>query len=186
MLTLGIPSNPVMALMMGAMIIQGIQPGPNFADSRPALFWGLIVSMWVGNLMLLILNLPLIGLWVRLLTVPQKALFPAIIALACVGVYSVNTNSFDLFIMILFGFAGYVMLKLDCEPAPLLLGFVLGPMIEEYFRRAMIISQGDPMIFVERPISAAMLVAAVVMFVIAVLPTVARKREEVFVDDEAV
>ena len=127
MLALGIPSNPIMALMMGALIIQGITPGPDFMVTHPPIFWGVIASMWVGNLMLLVLNLPLIGLWVKLLTVPQRALFPAIVAFASVGVYSVNTNGFDLLVMAIFGFVGYLMTKLDCEPAPLLLGFVLGP-----------------------------------------------------------
>ena len=184
MLALGIPSNPIMALMMGALIIQGITPGPDFMVTHPPIFWGVIASMWVGNLMLLVLNLPLIGLWVKLLTVPQRALFPAIVAFASVGVYSVNTNGFDLLVMAIFGFVGYLMTKLDCEPAPLLLGFVLGPMIEEYFRRAMAISQGDAMVFVQKPISAVMLALAVVMLGIALLPSISRKREAIFVDDE--
>jgi putative tricarboxylic transport membrane protein len=184
MLTLGIPSNPVMALMMGALVIQGVQPGPDFMTSHPTLFWGVIASMWAGNLMLLVLNLPLIGIWVRLLTVPQRALFPAIVAFASVGVYSVNTNGFDLLVMVLFGFVGYLMLKLEFEPAPLLLGFVLGPMIEEYFRRAMMISQGDALVFVEKPISAVMLAIAVGMLVLALLPSIARKRAEIFVEED--
>jgi TctA family transporter len=185
MLTLGIPSNPIMALMMGALIIQGVTPGPDFMNTHPSLFWGVIASMWMGNLMLLVLNLPMIGLWVKLLRIPQRALFPAIIAFASVGVYSVNGNSFDLFVMIAFGFVGYLMTKLHCEPAPLLLGFVLGPMIEEYFRRAMTISQGDPMILLQKPIAAVMLAIAAVMFVVALLPTIARKRDQIFVEDEA-
>jgi TctA family transporter len=185
MLTLGIPSNPIMALMMGALIIQGVTPGPDFMNTHPSLFWGVIASMWMGNLMLLVLNLPMIGLWVKLLRIPQRALFPAIIAFASVGVYSVNGNSFDLFVMIAFGFVGYLMTKLHCEPAPLLLGFVLGPMIEEYFRRAMTISQGDPMILLQKPIAAVMLAIAAVMFVVALLPTIARKRGQIFVEDEA-
>jgi len=184
MLTLGIPSNPVMALMMGALVIQGVQPGPDFMVSHPNLFWGVIASMWAGNLMLLVLNLPLIGIWVRLLTVPQRALFPAIVAFASVGVYSVNGNGFDLLVMVVFGFVGYVMMKLDCEPAPLLLGFVLGPMIEEYFRRAMMISQGDALVFIEKPISAVMLAIAVVMLVVAVLPGIARRRAKIFVEED--
>jgi TctA family transporter len=184
MLTLGIPSNPIMALMIGAMVIQGIQPGPDFMSKQPALFWGVIASMWLGNLMLLVLNLPLVGLWVRLLTVPQHALFPAIIVFASVGVYSVNGNVFDLYVMVLFGCVGYLLTKLGFEPAPLLLGFVLGPMIEEYFRRAMVISQGDPLVFLQKPVSAVMLAIAAVMLVLTLLPTIARKREEIFVPDD--
>ena len=184
MLTLGIPSNPIMALMMGALIIQGVTPGPDFMNTHPTLFWGVIASMWMGNLMLLLLNLPMIGLWVRLLRIPQRALFPAIVAFASVGVYSVNTNPFDLFVMMAFGLVGYLMTKLACEPAPLLLGFVLGPMIEEYFRRALTISQGDPMILLQKPIAAAMLAIAAVMFVVAMMPSIARKRDEIFVEDE--
>ncbi|MDF2809844.1 MAG: Tripartite tricarboxylate transporter TctA family protein [Microvirga sp.] len=185
MLALGIPSNPIMALMMGALIIQGVTPGPDFMTSHPTIFWGVIASMWVGNLMLLVLNLPLISLWVKLLTVPQRALFPAIVAFASVGVYSVNTNGFDLIVMVLFGFVGYLMTKLDCEPAPLLLGFVLGPMIEEYFRRAMAISQGNALVFVQKPISAVMLGLAVIMFLVALLPAISRRRAAIFVEDEA-
>ena len=154
MLTLGIPANPVMALMIGAMIIQGIVPGPNVATEQPALFWGIIASMWIGNLMLIVLNLPLIGLWVKLLTVPYYVLFPIIMAFCSIGVYSVNTNVFDLYAVAFFGLLGYVLVKLRCEPAPLLLGFVLGPLLEENLRRAMILSRGDPTTFVTRPISA--------------------------------
>ena len=184
MLTLGIPSNPIMALMIGAMVIQGITPGPDFMSKQPALFWGVIASMWLGNLMLLVLNLPLVGLWVRLLTVPQHALFPAIIVFAAVGVYSVNGNVFDLYVMVLFGCIGYLLTKLGFEPAPLLLGFVLGPMIEEYFRRAMVISQGDALVFLQKPVSAVMLAVAAVMLVLTLLPAIARKREEIFVPDD--
>ncbi|GLQ38843.1 hypothetical protein GCM10007908_24630 [Rhizobium albus] len=184
MLTLGIPAHPVMALMIGAFIIQGITPGPNVINDEPILFWGIIVSMWVGNLMLVLLNLPLIGLWVKLLTIPYKVLFPAIIAFACIGCYSINLNVFDVYAIVVFGFIGYLLVKLGCEPAPLLLGFVLGPLLEEHLRRAMIISRGDPMIFVERPISAVLLAFAVAAVVVAVLPSVRRKREEVFVEDD--
>ena len=144
MLTLGIPSNPVMALMIGAMIIQGITPGPNVVTDEPELFWGMIVSMWIGNLMLVLLNLPLIGLWVRMLTIPYHLLFPAIIAFCCIGAFSVNNSVFDVFMMALFGVVGYALIKLDFEPAPLLLGFVLGPMLEENLRRAMLLSRGVP------------------------------------------
>ena len=157
MLTLGIPSNPVMALMIGALIIQGITPGPNVVTDEPALFWGLIVSMWVGNLMLVLLNLPLIGMWVKMLTIPYHLLFPAIIAFCCIGAYSVNNNVFDVYAMALFGLVGWVLIKLDFEPAPLLLGFVLGPMLEENLRRAMIISRGDATVFVTHPLSLALL-----------------------------
>ncbi|MFG1178999.1 tripartite tricarboxylate transporter permease [Xanthobacter versatilis] len=178
MLTLGIPSNPVMALMIGALIIQGITPGPNVVTEKPDLFWGVIASMWIGNFMLVLLNLPLIGLWVRLLTVPYHVMFPAIIAFCCIGVYSVNNNTFDVYSMALFGVLGYALVKLDCEPAPLLLGFVIGPMLEEYLRRAMLISRGDPMVFVTRPISAILLAAAAL--VVVLLPSVRKTREEAF------
>ncbi len=183
MLTLGIPSSPVMALMIGAMIIQGIVPGPQVATEQPVLFWGIIVSMWVGNLLLVLLNLPLIGIWVRLLTIPYNLLFPAILAFSCIGVYSVNSNAFDLYTVAFFGLLGYALLKLECEPAPLLLGFILGPLLEENLRRAMIIARGDPMVFVERPISAVLLLVAVAVLVIVFLPAVARRREEVFVEE---
>ncbi len=180
MLTLGIPANPVMALMIGAMIIQGIAPGPNVATERPELFWGIIASMWVGNLLLVVLNLPLIGMWVKLLQIPYYALFPAIIAFCSIGVFSVNNNAFDLFTVALFGLVGYVLVKLDCEAAPLLLGFVLGPMLEENLRRAMIIARGDPTVFLTRPLSAALMVLAALVLIVVFLPAVAKKREEVF------
>ena len=184
MLTLGIPSNPVMALMVGAMIIQGITPGPNVATDEPALFWGIIVSMWVGNLLLVVLNLPLIGLWVRLLKVPYFILFPAILAFSAIGIYSINSNAFDLFAVALFGLLGYALVKCECEPAPLLLGFVLGPMLEEHLRRAMIISRGDPTVFFTRPISATLLVIAAGVLILVLLPTIAKKREAVFVEED--
>ncbi|HMR31600.1 MAG TPA: tripartite tricarboxylate transporter permease [Geminicoccaceae bacterium] len=180
MLTLGIPSNPVMALMIGALIIQGITPGPNVVTDEPALFWGMIVSMWVGNFMLVVLNLPLIGIWVRLLTVPYHMLFPAILAFCCIGVYSVNSNAFDVYAMAVFGFVGYLLVKLECEPAPLLLGFVLGPMLEEYLRRAMVLSRGDPTVFVTRPLSLALLIVAVAVLTLVLLPAIRAKREEAF------
>ena len=179
MLTLGIPANPVMALMIGAMIIQGIVPGPNVATEQPALFWGIIASMWIGNLMLIVLNLPLIGLWVRLLTVPYYLLFPTIMAFCSIGVYRVDTNAYDLYAVAFFGLLGYVLVKLRCEPAPLLLGFVLGPLLEENLRRAMILSRGDPTTFVTRPISAVLLVMALAVLVVVFLPAVRKKREEV-------
>jgi len=184
LLTLGIPANPVMALMVGAMIIQGIVPGPNVATEQPALFWGIIASMWIGNLMLVILNLPLIGLWVRLLKVPYHVLFPIIMAFCSIGVYSVNSNVFDLFAVAGFGLLGYVLTKLKCEPAPLLLGFVLGPMLEENLRRAMILGRGDPATFVTRPISLTLLILAALVLVIVLMPQVRRKRAEVFTEGD--
>ncbi|RCS24183.1 tripartite tricarboxylate transporter permease [Phyllobacterium salinisoli] len=183
MLTLGIPANPVMALMIGAMIIQGIVPGPNVATEQPALFWGIIASMWIGNLMLIVLNLPMIGLWVKLLTIPYYVLFPIILAFCSIGVYSVNSNVFDLYSVAFFGLIGYVLVKLHCEPAPLLLGFVLGPLLEENLRRAMIISRGDATVFFTRPISATLLAIALAVLVIVLLPSINRKREEIFVED---
>jgi TctA family transporter len=180
MLTLGIPSNPVMALMIGALIIQGITPGPNVVTDEPELFWGLIVSMWVGNALLVLLNLPLIGMWVRMLTIPYHLLFPAIVAFCCIGVYSVNNNVFDVYAMALFGLVGYALVKLDFEPAPLLLGFVLGPMLEENLRRAMIISRGDPTVFVTHPLSLALLLVSLALLVVVLLPTIRAKREEAF------
>ena len=184
LLTLGIPANPVMALMIGAMIIQGIVPGPDVAVEQPRLFWGLIASMWIGNLMLVVLNLPLIGLWVRLLTVPYYVLFPAIMTFSAIGIYSVNSNVYDLYAVAFFGLMGYVLAKLRCEPSPLLLGFVLGPLLEENLRRAMIISRGDPSVFVSRPISATLLAIAALVLIVVLLPSVRRKRDEVFVEEE--
>jgi len=184
MLTLGIPSHPVMALMVGAMLIQGIVPGPSVVENQPRLFWGIIASMWIGNLMLVILNLPLVGLWVRLLMVPYHLLFPAILAFASIGVFSATGNAFDLYAVVVFGALGYLLIKLDCEPAPFLLGMVLGPMIEEQLRRAMIFSRGDPMIFLERPISAGLIVVTVAILALMFIPSVTRKRAEVFVNDE--
>ncbi|WP_107677934.1 tripartite tricarboxylate transporter permease [Agrobacterium sp. LAD9] len=180
MLTLGIPSNPVMALMIGAMIIQGITPGPNVVTDEPELFWGMIASMWIGNVMLVLLNLPLIGLWVRVLAIPYHLLFPAIIAFCCIGAYSVSNSNFDVYIMAMFGFVGYLLIKLDFEPAPLLLGFVLGPMLEENLRRAMLLSRGDPLVFVTHPLSLTLLVAALALIVVVVLPGIRAKREEAF------
>lgn len=185
MLTLGIPTNPVMALMAGAMIIQGIVPGPNVATEQPSLFWGIIASMWIGNLLLIVLNLPLIGLWVKLLTVPYYILFPIIMAFCSIGVYSVNSNVYDLYVVAFFGIFGYALMKMRCEPAPLLLGFVLGPLLEENLRRAMILSKGDPTTFITRPISATLLVLAAAVLVIVFLPAVKKKRAEVFVEESA-
>ncbi|TCO82013.1 TctA family transporter [Plasticicumulans lactativorans] len=184
MLTLGIPSNPVMALMIGAMIIQGIQPGPAVMTEQPTLFWGLIVSMWIGNFFLLVLNLPLIGLWVRMILVPYHLLYPAILVFCAIGVFSLNNSTFDVHLMALFGLAGYVFAKLDCEPAPLMLGFILGPMMEEYLRRALLLSKGDPSVFVTRPISAVMLLLALAGLIAVLSPALRRKRDEAFTEDD--
>jgi putative tricarboxylic transport membrane protein len=183
MLTLGIPANPVMALMIGAMIIQGIQPGPAVMTEQPALFWGLIVSMWVGNLMLLVLNLPLIGMWVKMITIPYRYLFPMILVFCAIGVFSLGNSNFDIYMMALFGFVGYIFKKLDCEPAPLLLGFILGPMMEEFLRRALLLSKGDPTVFVTRPISATMLALAAVLLVMVLLPSFSKTRKEAFAEE---
>ncbi len=178
MLTLGIPGNPTMALMIGALMIHGIAPGPRVMTDRPGMFWGLIASMWIGNLMLVVLNLPLVGLWAKLLRVPYRLLYPAIIVFCCIGAYTINTKPFDLFVMAFFAVFGYVALKLDCEPAPLVLGFVLGPMMEENLRRALLISRGDPMVFLTEPISLAFLVAAVLLLIVIAAPAIRKKREE--------
>jgi putative tricarboxylic transport membrane protein len=184
LLTLGIPAHPVMALMVGAFILQGITPGPNVINDQPALFWGIIASMWIGNILLVLLNLPLIGLWVKMLSIPYRALFPAIVLFACIGCFSINQNIYDVYAIAFFGVVGYVLIRFGCEPAPLLLGFVLGPLLEEHLRRAMIISRGDPMVFVTRPISATLLGLAVLAVIIAVLPGIRRKRKEVFVEED--
>jgi len=180
LLTLGIPSNPVMALMIGAMIIHGIQPGPQIMTAKPDLFWGMIASMWVGNALLVVLNLPMIGMWVKLLTVEYRYLFPAILIFCCIGVYSISNASMDVLLAALFGLIGYTFIKLEVEPAPLLLGFVLGPMMEENLRRALLLSRGDPMVFLQRPISLTLLIMAAVLLVIVAAPSVAKKREEAF------
>ena len=172
LLTLGIPPNAVMALMVGAMTIHNIQPGPQVMTSNPQLFWGLIVSMWVGNLMLIILNLPLIGMWIKLLSVPYRFLFPAIVLFCAVGVYSTNNNVFDIWMVAIFGFIGYAFVKLGCEPAPLLLGFILGPMMEENLRRALLLSRGDWSVFVTRGLSASLLAMAALLLLIVLLPVV--------------
>ena len=183
MLTLGIPSNPVMALMIGAMVIQGIQPGPAVMTEQPALFWGIIAAMWVGNLMLLVLNLPMIGLWVRMITIPYHFLYPAILVFCAIGVMSLNNAAFDIHLMALFGLVGYVFRKLDCEPAPMLLGFILGPMMEEYLRRALLIAKGDATIFITRPISLSMLILAGILLALVLLPSFSRTREEAFKEE---
>ena len=180
MLTLGIPPNAVMALMIGAMTIHNIQPGPQVMTSNPSSFWGLIASMWVGNLMLVILNLPLIGVWIQLLKVPYRMLYPAILVFCCIGVYSINNTAFDVYVTAIFGVVGYVFYKLKCEPAPLLLGFILGPMMEENLRRAMLLSRGDPSTFITRPLSLGLLLGAVALVLVVTLPAIRSKREEAF------
>ena len=183
LLTLGIPPNAVMALMVGAMTIHNIQPGPQVMTSNPALFWGLIASMWIGNLMLIILNLPLIGVWVKMLTIPYRHLYPAILVFCCIGVYTVNNTNFDIFMTAIFGIAGYLFYKLGCEAPPLLLGFVLGPMMEENFRRALLLARGDFTVFFTRPLSLGLLIAAAALVVIVALPAVKKTREEAFVEE---
>jgi TctA family transporter len=183
MLTLGIPGNAVMALMIGALMIQGIAPGPQVMNEKPELFWGLIASMWVGNLMLVILNLPLIGMWIKLLTVPYRYLYPSILVFMAIGVFSLSNNPFDVLIMAIFGVIGYVCVKLECEPAPMILGFILGPLMEENLRRAMLLSRGDPTTFITKPISAGFIIASVLLLVIVALPALRKKREEVFVEE---
>jgi TctA family transporter len=180
LLTLGLPSNVVMAVMMGAMIIQGIAPGAAVIDKRPDLFWGMVASMWIGNLMLLVINLPLIGIWVRLLSVPYRLLFPCILVFCLIGIYTVNNSTTDVMLTMLFAAFGYLLYKFGCEPAPLVLGFVLGPLMEENFRRSMVLSRGDPLIFVSRPLSLTLLVLAAAVVVLVVLPQVYRTRQEAF------
>lgn len=183
MLTLGIPSNAVMALMIGALIIHGIQPGPQVMAEQPTLFWGLIASMWLGNLMLLVINLPMVGLWVKFLQIPYRLLFPVILLFCAIGVYTINNSILDVLMTAFFGVVGYFFRKVGAEPAPLLLAFVLGPMMEENLRRALLLSRGSPAIFVERPISAIFLILAAILLVLVVLPTLRRKRDETFRED---
>src|SRR5215213_2300278 len=182
LLTLGIPPNAVMALMVGAMTIHGIVPGPQVMTKQPELFWGMIASMWLGNLALVIINLPLVGMWVRLLRVPYRHLFPMIIIFCCIGVYSLNNAPFDVTMTAIFGVVGYWLVKHDFEPAPMILGFVLGPLMEENLRRAMLIARGDATVFLTRPISATLLALALFLLVLAVLPSLRAKREEVFTE----
>ena len=180
MLTLGIPGNAVMALMIGALTIHGIQPGPQIMTERPALFWGMIASMWIGNLMLVIINLPLIGIWVQLLRLPYRFLYLAILLFCAIGVYTVNNSPSAVMLAAFFGVLGFVLMRLECEPAPMILGFVLGPLMEENLRRAMKISGGDPAIFVQRPISLGLLIAAALLLLLVALPAIRGKREQVF------
>jgi TctA family transporter len=174
MLSLGIPTGAMMALMLGAMMLQGIVPGPQVMTQKPGLFWGLVVSMWIGNAMLLVLNLPLVGIWVRLLSIPYRILFPAILMFCCIGGYLLNNHPVEVYMAGAFGIGGYLLMKVGCEPAPLLLGFVLGPMMEENLRRALFISQGDATVFLTRPISLALLLATAAAFAYALMP--ARRR----------
>ncbi len=180
LLTLGIPSNPVSALMVGAMIVHGIQPGPSVINEQPALFWGMIVSMWIGNLFLVVLNYPLIGMWVRMIMIPYHLLFPGILVFCAIGVFSLKNATFDIYLMALFGIIGYVFSKLGAEPAPMLLAFILGPLMEEYLRRAMLLSRGDPMVFLRRPISATLLALSALAMLSVLLPSFSKTREEAF------
>jgi putative tricarboxylic transport membrane protein len=182
LLTLGIPTGAVMALMVGAMTIQGIAPGPQVMTQKPDLFWGMIASMWIGNLMLVILNLPLVGMWVKFLKIPYRLMFPGICLFIAVGAYSINNSSFDVYLAALFGFFGYYTSKWGCEPAPLILGFVLGPLMEENLRRAMLISRGDPSVFFTRPISLGMLLVAGALLLMVVAPQIRKKRAEVITE----
>jgi TctA family transporter len=184
LLTLGLPAHPVMALMIGAFIIQGITPGPNVINDEPALFWGLIVSMWVGNVLLIVLNLPLIGIWVKMLAIPYSVLVPAIMGFAVIGTFSLGLNQYHVYAIAFFGVLGYALIKFGCEPAPLLLGFVLGPLLEENLRRSLIISAGDATVFFTRPISLGLLVLAAAALAVTVLPAIRNKREVVFQDEE--
>ena len=182
LLTLGIPPNAVMALMVGAMTIHGIIPGPQVMTKNPELFWGMVASMWLGNLMLLIINLPLIGLWVKLLQVPYRLMFPAIMIFCCIGIYSINNSTSDVLFTAFFGLVGYTLLKFGFEPAPMLLGFVLGKLMEEKLRQALILSRGSFSTFIDRPVSAGLLLVAVVMLVLALLPSIRKGRDEVFTE----
>ena len=178
LLTMGIPTNPLMALMIGALMIQGIQPGPSVIREQPALYWGVVASMWIGNLMLVVINLPLVGIWVSLLRIPYRLLFPAIILFCCIGAYASSSSVFNVWLMLGWGALGYFFNKVGVQPAPMVLGFVLGTMLEENFRRAMLLSGGDPMVFVQRPISATLLAVAAILLAILIFPAIRRKREE--------
>lgn len=180
LLTLGLPSNAVMALMMGAMIIQGIQPGAAVMTVRPDLFWGLVASMWIGNAMLLVFNLPLIGIWIRLLTVPYRLMYPAILLFCCIGVYATNANVAQLVLTAFFTVFGYILSRFGCEPAPMVLGYILGPLMEENLRRALVLSRGDPMVFIQRPISTVLLVMTALVILLIVVPQFRKTREEAF------
>lgn len=184
MLTLGIPSNALMALLAGALMIQGITPGPNVVHQQPQLFWGVIASMWIGNAMLVVLNLPLVGVWVALLKIPYRFMVPAIVAFSTIGVYSMNSQPLDVYILMAFGLFGYLLSKLGCEPAPLLLGFVMGPLLEDHLRRALVLSNGDFLVFFKSPISLTLLLITAGVLLLASLPAIASKRGKVFVEDD--
>ena len=179
MLTLGIPASGVMALMLGALMIQGIVPGPQVMTKNPDLFWGLITSMWIGNAMLVILNLPLIGMWVYMLKVPYRLLFPAIIGFSCIGIYSVNTSTFDLYLTVLFSVVGLLWIKFECSPVPLMLGFVLGPMLEENLRRSLVVSRGDPTVFFRRPLSLGFFVVTAFILLSMAFPAIRKRYSKV-------
>ncbi len=184
LLTLGIPSHALMALMIGAMMIQGITPGPRVVIEQPQLFWGVIASMWIGNAMLIILNLPLVGMWVPMLRIPYTILFPAIVAFSAIGVFTVKNEAFDIYVLAVFGLLGYGLYKLDCEPAPFLLGFVLGDLLEEHFRRSLVFSNGDPTIFFKHPISLGLLILGAAIVALMLLPSITKKRDEIFVEED--
>ncbi|KEQ03697.1 tripartite tricarboxylate transporter permease [Pseudorhizobium pelagicum] len=184
MLTLGIPSNGVMALMMGAMMIHNIAPGPQVINSNPTLFWGLVTSMWIGNVMLILLNLPLVGIWVKLISVPYRFLYPAILMFCIIGLYSIQNQIFEIIVAAVFGAVGYFLIRMRCEPAPLLLGFILGPMLEEHLRRALLLSRGDATVFITHPISAVLLGISVLLLLTVLLPGIRRKREQVFAEED--
>ena len=177
---LGIPGSATMALMLGALTIQGIAPGPQVMTSKPDLFWGLIASMWIGNLMLVVLNLPMVGLWVKLLKIPYRWLFPSIVMFCAIGNFSINNSAMDVYLCALFAVLGYALMKLQCEPAPLILGYVLGPLMEENLRRALLISRGDPTVFFTRPISGAFMALSILLLIVMVLPAIRKKKEQAY------
>ncbi|NVO13252.1 MAG: tripartite tricarboxylate transporter permease [Rhodoplanes sp.] len=183
LLTLGLPASPVMALMVGALMMHGLYAGPQLIAEKPELFWGLVASMWIGNFLLVVLNLPLVGFWARLLTVPYRLLYPSILLICCIGVFSIRNDALDVIVASVFGLVGYVLTRLQCEPAPLLLGFILGPLIEENLRRALLISHGSPSVFVERPISLVFLILTALVVLVLVLPAIRSGREKVFAEE---
>ncbi|WP_341702429.1 tripartite tricarboxylate transporter permease [Ferrovibrio sp.] len=173
-LSLGIPGDAIMAVLLGAMMIHGITPGPSLISEHPAMFWGLIMSFWIGNILLLILNIPLIGIWVRMLTIPYHLLYPAVLVFICIGVYSADNSVFDVYIVLIFGVIGYFMRRFDYPAAPLLLGFILGPLLEEHFRRALLLGRGDPAVFLERPISLVFVILSLLFLLGSFLPLIRR------------
>jgi TctA family transporter len=183
LLTLGLPASPVMALMVGALMMHGLYAGPQLIAEKPELFWGLVASMWIGNFLLVVLNLPLVGFWARLLTVPYRLLYPSILLICCIGVFSIRNDALDVIVASVFGLVGYVLTRLQCEPAPLLLGFILGPLIEENLRRALLISHGSPSVFVTRPISLVFLILTALVVMVLLLPAIRSGREKVFAEE---